>query len=96
MESEFVPRELWVRASAVGFNEPWEDATTIEELERWIWEKHRDWFPKYHPTSVNGYDYDVYVNNAFIGEFPDPFSARLAGVTRVIEELEKGVKDGRF
>lgn len=31
-------------------------------------------------------------NDGYTVFYPDPFSARLAGVTRVIEELEKGVK----
>lgn len=106
MESElntiiYVEMELQRRAISVGFpkhqiqctNNPpvsggYSHGITLEQLERWIWEKHRSRFP--YVVEQFYERYSVSVRGEHIGYFPDPFSARLAGVTRVIEELEKG------
>ena len=90
MESEFVPMELAWRASDLGYGGAVGNCH-IEQLERWTWEKHRELFPQIDRTVPDVLRVFVYgVSVDFVTG--DPFSARLAGVTRVIEELEKGVK----
>ena len=100
MESEFVElMKLIKRAMSLGFgrflaeqgipNGPY----WLEQLERWIWKEHRELFPISYTMMVKaelvfGIVKMVDLSNVPI-YFPDPFSARLAGVERVIEELEK-------
>ena len=95
MESEFVPIVLVYRAIELGLLVPLggESFVRIEQLERWIWEEHRELFPISYTMMVKaelvfGIVKMVDLSNVPI-YFPDPFSARLAGVERVIEELEK-------
>lgn len=70
---------------------------TLEQAERWIWREHRELFPKVFSfqdalsmVSVNGQT--AMDDERDIIYFPDPFSARLAGVERVIEMLEQRQK----
>lgn len=98
VENEFVPDKLAIRAAQFGFNAiPLARSydycgNTLEQLERWIWEK----YPKLFPNIVRrvGFHFDPFfeVQVSGISEaFEDPFTARLAGVERVIEILEKRV-----
>ena len=102
---QYIPKELQDRLIALGFTELSERTVshegkafteygiTIEQAERWIWKEHRELFPISYTMMVKaelvfGIVKMVDLSNVPI-YFPDPFSARLAGVERVIEELEK-------
>ena len=79
---------------------------TLEQAERWIWKEHNilifvyscavsytEWYARaYHyPGKLNQTDGEIGVQKAYIYH-TDPFSARLAGVERVIEILEQQSK----
>ena len=96
VESEFVElMKLIKRAMSLGFgrflaeqgipNGPY----WLEQLERWIWEEHRELFPRLWKMDKRGEQIYGLSGATFTPSTPDPFSARLAGVERVIEELEK-------
>jgi len=91
MESEFVPIVLVYRAIELGLLVPLggESFVRIEQLERWIWEEHRELFPRLWKMDKRGEQIYGLSGVTFTPSTPDPFSARLAGVERVIEELEK-------
>jgi len=85
--------ELVERAISNGFSIKAGQGTAfvaLEQLERWIWEEHRELFPISYTMMVKaelvfGIVKMVDLSNVPI-YFPDPL---LAGVERVIEELEK-------
>jgi len=91
MESEFVPIVLVYRAIELGLLVPLggESFVRIEQLERWIWKEHRELFPRLWKMDKRGEQIYGLSGVTFTPSTPDPFSARLAGVERVIEELEK-------
>lgn len=71
---------------------------TLEQLERWIWNEHRKLFPTVYLFMHSGKQEKKWCVAKLVDEgnmplfFPDPFSARLAGVERVIEILEQRQK----
>jgi len=85
--------ELVERAISNGFSIKAGQGTAfvaLEQLERWIWNEHRGLFPMIYKVPKVGLKEESFISDteAMI-QFPDPFSARLAGVERVIEELER-------
>lgn len=101
----YVEMDIQRRAIAVGFpkyqiqctNNPpvsggYSHGITLEQLERWIWEEHRELFPSVFNTGEEVDEWESFVIDYRSKRFPDPFSARLAGVERVIEILEQQSK----
>ena len=104
MESEtiqYIPKALQDRLIALGFTELSERTVshegkafteygiTIEQAERWIWKEHRELFPNVFNTGEEVDEWESFVIDYRSERFLDPFSARLAGVERVIEMLEQ-------
>ena len=103
MESEYyVTLELSNRCRGLGHQHRGLNlaTVTVEDIERWIWKEHGFFIETSimpdcdEPFTVHIYSGVVYMmaildSERMLQTFPDPFSARLAGVERVIEELEK-------
>ena len=98
---QYIPKALQDRLIALGFTELSERTVshegkafseygiTIEQAERWIWKEHQELFPRLWKMDKRGEQIYGLSGVTFTPSTPDPFSARLAGVERVIEELEK-------
>ena len=104
---QYIQKALQDRLVALGFTELSERTVshegkafteygiTIEQAERFIWKEHQELFPFIRNNGKIGgkFTWTVFESRGnFICTTDDPFTARLAGVERVIEILEERQK----